>query len=229
MAKSDGSPNKSSAPALEFETLKLDDACRFVNVLACESHLDLGLWFHHSDTARWLHWNRDLRYWVPSLHGPTFWREDYWWHDDEVLRTEDLNAETASHLFPGCIPVAAKIDKRMEAKRRKIRKEKAIANTDVQTFLAPMNLPRGFSFLDEGSRRTFQHGTNQTGHASGRVHFVEGPAYFGSYWVPGDDPNTRISRDSRRFLDKNEAQEWVIQEIGRLAREERVENKTENA
>lgn len=211
MAKSDGSPNNTNSPALEFEILSLDDACRFLLVRMCEYERDRGLWLRHAETARWLHWSKDFLYWVPSLHGPTFWREDYWWLDDEVLETEDLTPETASKLIPGCIPVVAKVDKRMEAKRRKIRRDKEIASTDIQVFVAPEKLPEGFCFLDDGSRRTYQHQENPTGHACGRVSFVEGPAYWAAYWLPGDDLNIRISRDSRRFLDKNEAQAWAIE------------------
>jgi hypothetical protein len=230
MAKSDGSPNNTNSPALEFETLSLDDACRFVHVRTCEYERDRGLWLRHAETARWLHWSKDFLYWVPSLHGPTFWREDYWWLDDDVLETEDLTPDTASKLIPGCIPVVAKVDKRMEAKRRKIRRDKEIASTDIQVFVAPEKLPEGFYFLDNGSRRTYQHQGNPTGHASGRVSFVEGPAYWAAYWLPGDDLNIRISRDSRHFLDKNEAQAWAIEGMRSVEKinQEVVKNETKS-
>jgi len=227
MAKSDVSPNNTNSPALEFETLSLDDACRYVHVRTCEYERDRGLWLRHAETARWLHWSKDFLYWVPSLHGPTFWREDYWWLDDDVLETEDLTPETASKLFPGCIPVVAKIDKRMDAKRRKIRRDKSIANTDVQVFDNPVQMPQGFGYVDDGPRRTYQHKSEPGVHASGRVYFVEGPAYFASYWVPGDDPSSRVSSDGLRFLNKNEAQVWVIEGMHKLEKEHRA--KLQNA
>ena len=189
---------------LEFESLELSDNSRIVHVRQCQLSFDRGLWLHHAETDRWLHWSGYLGYWVPTLDGPS-----YWW-DDRPWEADDLTSDETQERFPGSVPVVAKVDKRMEAKRRKIRREEVIANTDVQTFDKPMKMPRGFDFIDEGSKRTFRHRTNPTAHATGRVYFVEGPAYVAIYWPPGVDPNTRISRDSRRFLDKNEAQGWAI-------------------
>ena len=223
MTKGTSASASSPAKRTEFEKLTIHERCRLVHVRLCERDFERGFWLHHAESDRWLHWSEGFGYWLPTLHGPMFWREDYWWWDDDILETDDLSVEAASKLFPGSIPVVAKVDQRMEAKRRKIRRDKAKANTDVQLFDKPFQIPKGYGFADDGSRRTYQHNLEPSSHAIGRVRFDEGPAYFASYWLAGQDPLTRISSDGRRFLDKNEAQQWVIAQLRKLEKANRTQ------
>jgi hypothetical protein len=118
--------------------------------------------------------------------------------------------------FSGSAPVVAKVDKRMEAKRRKRRREEVIANTDVQTFDKPLGLSKGFGFTGDETKRSYLHKTSPELHATGKVWFTSGPSYLALYWLPGDDSNRRLAHHSKFFTEKNEAQNWVIGEIRKI-------------
>ena len=195
---------------LEFESLNLSDSCHIVHVRQCQLSIDHGLWLLHAETRRWLHWSDHLGYWVPTLDGPS-----YWW-DDRPWQADDLTPDETQKRFPGSIPVVAKVDKRMEAKRRKRRREEVIANTDVQTFDKPAGLPKGFGFTGDEAKRSYLHKTSPELHTTGRIWFTSGPSYLALYWLPGVDSNSRLAHNSKFFTEKNEAQSWLVGEIRKV-------------
>jgi hypothetical protein len=200
-----------------LESLDVQEGSLFIHVQQCELEDDRGLWLHDEESDRWLLWGASLGYWVPTVTGPTHW------FDDRPWVAENLTVQEAKRRFPGSVPVVCRVNKRVEAELKKIKREKTQANTDVQSFENPLKMPRGFSFADDATKRTFIHKSKPQSHSQGFVQFIEGPKYLAAIWHAGLYPiKGKLPSQTKFFFDKNEAQKWVIDNIRKLERDARM-------
>lgn len=179
-------------------------------------------------------WSEEKKYWVESSMFDYF---DYWY--DGVAPETAVTVEDASQRFPGSVPILAMSNKSKQARRSRIRLMRIAWTADKQVFEEPINLPRGFGFTDSEKIRSFAHKQSPELHAVGRVSFNPGqiPAmavslahqspikYFGAYWLAGDDPAKRLSKSSKGFEAKNDAQAWVIAELRKQEQTQRAASK----
>ena len=81
----------------EFENLLVDADCKFVNVRLCELRFDLGLWFYHSESDRWFHWDEAETFWRPSLDAPSYWFDDRPWDADDLTISRAIPRPSSRH------------------------------------------------------------------------------------------------------------------------------------